>query len=140
MEAWSEKYDTELHSLLVSDTEYARRIFSIERGNKKPRKDIGKWSEVKDYIAYFYDELFDGVRGWAENVSKEDRDLILKRYAEIYDPSGSAADWFPQVQELAAELGFARSPKEYKQAPESFKGHAGDVAGVIIQETLYRKQ
>ncbi len=131
VEAWSEKYDTELHSLLVSDTEYASRIFSIERGNKKPRKDIGKWSEVKDYIAYFYDELFDGVRGWAENVSKEDRDLILKRYAEIYDPSGSAADWFPQVQELAAELGFARSPKEYKQAPESFKGHAGDVAGVI---------
>ena len=131
VEEWSGKYDAGLHALMTADEEYAKRIFSIERGNKKPRKDIGKWSEVKDYISYFYDELFDGVRGWADNVSKEDRDALLRRYAEIYDHSGSAEEWFPQIQELAAEAGFARSPKEYKQAPESFKGHAGDVAGVI---------
>ena len=131
VEAWSKKYDEELWALITRDPEYARRIFSIERGNKKPRKDIGKWSEVKDYIAYFYDELFDGVRSFPENVTAEDRRALLAKYLEIYDPDGAAADWYPQVQELAAELGFARSPKEYKQDPDSYKGHAGDAAGVI---------
>lgn len=131
VEAWSAKYDEQLNNLITADKEYALKIFSIERGNKKPRKDIGKWSEIKDYIAYFYDELFDGVRGWAENVTKEDRAAVLKRYLDVYDPDGAAEDWFPAVQDLAAEMGFARSPKEYKQDPESFKGHAGDVAGII---------
>lgn len=131
VEAWSSKYDEQLNNLITADKEYALKIFSIERGNKKPRKDIGKWSEIKDYIAYFYDELFDGVRGWAENVTKEDRAAVLKRYLDVYDPDGAAEDWFPAVQDLAAEMGFARSPKEYKKDPESFKGHAGDVAGII---------
>ena len=131
VEKWSDRYDGELHALITRDEQYAHSIFSIERGNKKPRKDIGKWTEVKDYIAYFYDELFDGVRGWAESVAADDRKAILSRYLEVYDPDGSAQDWFPAVQELAAELGFARSPKEYKQDPDSYKGHAGDVAGVI---------
>lgn len=131
VEEWSSKYDEQLNRLITADKEYALKIFSIERGNKKPRKDIGKWSEIKDYIAYFYDELFDGVRGWAENISKEDRAAVLKRYLDVYDPNGAAEDWFPAVQELAAEMGFARSPKEYKQDPDSFKGHAGDVAGII---------
>lgn len=129
--AWSAEYDKELNSLIMRDTDYAKRIFSIERGNKKPRKDIGKWSEVKDYIAYFYDELFDGKYDWAENMSKDDIKAILTRYKEIYNHQSPSEDWFPQVQSLAEELGFAKSPKDYKADPDSFKGHAGDVAGVI---------
>ena len=131
VEAWSAEYDEQLHRLITADSEYAKRIFSIERGNKKPRKDIGKWSEVKDYIAYFYDELFDGRRGWAENVPDDDKLAILERYLEIYDPDGAAEDWFPQLKEMAVELGYAGTPKEYKQNPEGFKGHVGDVSGVI---------
>ena len=129
--AWSKEYDKELNSLIMRDTDYAKKIFSIERGNKKPRKDIGKWSEIKDYIAYFYDELFDGKYDWAENVSKDDIKAILTRYKEIYNHQAPSEDWFPQVQSLAEELGFAKSPKDYKADPDSFKGHAGDVAGVI---------
>lgn len=131
VEAWSSEYDTELNELLTRDKDYARQIFSIERGNKKPRKDIGKWSEVKDYIAYFYDELFDGTRQWAENVSDADKLAILEGYGRVYDHNADASEWFPTVQQLAEELGFAKNPKEYKNDPESFKGHAGDVAGVI---------
>lgn len=129
--AWANVYDEELYRLITDNADYARRIFSIERGNKKPRKDIGKWSEVKDYIAYFYDDLFDGKRGFAENVSKEDTLAILVKYSGIYNHSGAAEDWFPAVQALAEELGFARSPKDYKNEPDKYKGHAGDVAGVI---------
>ena len=129
--AWSREYDDELHSLIMKDTDYAKNIFSIERGNKKPRKDIGKWSEVKDYIAYFYDEIFDGELGWADNVADEDKRVILQKYLEIYDCNMPQEDWFPQIQELSKQVGFASSPKEYKAEPDLYKGHAGDVAGVI---------
>lgn len=128
---WANEYDDELYRLIAEDADYAHRIFSIERGSKKPRKDIGKWSEVKDYISYFYDDLFDGKREIAENIAAEDAIEILTRYSKLYDPAGAPEDWFPQVQELAAELGFARSPKDYRNEPEKYKGHAGDVAGVI---------
>ena len=128
---WSNVYDEELYRLITDDPDYARRIFSIERGNKKPRKDIGKWSEVKDYIAYFYDDLFDAEYENIPNVTSEDARTILERYMEIYDPDGAAEDWFPQVQALAEELGFARSPKDYKAEPDKYKGHAGDVSSVI---------
>ncbi len=129
--AWSNVYDEELYRLITDDPDYARRIFSIERGNKKPRKDIGKWSEVKDYIAYFYDDLFNGEYENIPNVTSEDARAILERYLKIYDPDGAAEDWFPQVQALAEELGFARSPKDYKAEPDRYKGHAGDVSSVI---------
>ena len=128
---WSEEYDKELNALIMKDTDYAKSIFSIERGNKKPRKDIGKWREIKDYIAYFYDELFDGEYEWADNVSDADKKAILTKYKDEYNHNALSEDWFPQIQELAESLGFAKSPKDYKAAPDAFKGHAGDVAGVI---------
>ncbi len=131
VEEWSETNDGQLHRLITADPGYAKRIFSIERGNKKPRKDIGRWGEIRDYIAYFYDELFDGKLGWAENVSDADKLAILEKYIEIYDSDGAPEDWFPQVKEMAVELGFAGTPKEYKQNPSGFKGHVGDVSGVI---------
>lgn len=131
VKAWSKQYDEELYKLIIGDVEYAKKIFSIERGNKKPRKDIGKWLEVKDYIAYFYDELFDGILGWADNISDTDKKTVLEKYLEIYNHNGTADEWFPQVQEMSSILGFAKTPKEYKNNPDSYKGHVGDVAGVI---------
>ncbi len=128
---WSEANDKELNALIVNNPDYAKAVFSIERGNKKPRKDIGKWQEVKDYIAYMYDELFDGELRWAENVRDEDKKAILNRYLEVYNHQGAAEEWFPTIQAIAEELGFAKSPKDYKADPDSFKGHAGDVSGVI---------
>ena len=54
---WAEEYDNELSDLL-KNKEYALKIFGIERGNKKPRKDIAKWSDVKENISYMYDSEF----------------------------------------------------------------------------------
>ena len=42
---WAKEYNEELAKML-EDKEYALKVFGIERGNKKPRKDISKWSDV----------------------------------------------------------------------------------------------
>ena len=36
-----------------------------------------------------------------------------------------------KIKELSVSMGYAASPKEYKQNPEAFKGHVGDISAVI---------
>lgn len=128
---WSEEYDKELYSILSDDEDYAKSIFAIERGNAKPRKDIAKWSDVKDYIAYFYHEMWDRKRDLPDNLSNGDMLDILESYKDVYDADGSAEEWFPALRTMAESMGYAKTPKLYKKTPELFKGHVGDVAGVI---------
>ena len=83
---WSEKYDEELQKML-EDKEYALKIFGIERGGKKPRKDIAKWSDVKENIEYMYDECF--FKNYTKPEyqvinEKADIEKILKLYLEKF--------------------------------------------------------
>ncbi len=128
---WAEQNDEKLYSLFSEDEEYAKTIFAIERGNEKPRKDIGKWEDVRNYVSYFYDDLWDRTLDFGDNLSNEDMIEILEKYSEIYDEDEKNEDWFPKVRELAISLGYAKAPKEYKKNPEEYKGHVGDVASVI---------
>lgn len=128
---WAQENNAKLYNLLSQDEEYAKAIFAIERGNAKPRKDIASWSDVQNYVSYFYSELWDRELDFADNLSKDDMIEILEKYKQIYDENGSAKDWFPTVRAMAEELGYAKAPKEYKKNPDDYKGHVGDVAGVI---------
>ncbi|MBR0027512.1 MAG: glutamate--tRNA ligase, partial [Clostridia bacterium] len=115
---WAQANNEKLYDLLVNDEEYAKAIFAIERGNAKPRKDIGTWSDVENYVSYFYRELWDRKRDFAENLTNEDMIEILERYKEVYDENGAAEDWFPTVRDMAVEMGYAKAPKEYKKNPD----------------------
>lgn len=128
---WAKDNNAKLCSLLTDDEEYAKSIFAIERGNAKPRKDIAKWEDVENYVSYFYGELWDKQFDFPENLSNADMIEILETYKTVYDGTVSADDWFPQVRDMAVALGYAKSPKDYKKTPDSYKGHVGDVAGVI---------
>ena len=131
---WANKYDKELKEML-KDKEYALKIFSIERGNKKPRKDISKWSEVKENIEYMYDEKFlNKEQEYPYQVinEKEDINKILELYLEkYYNENDDKQEWFDKIKELSGELGYAKEVKEYKANPEAYKAHVGDVSTVI---------
>ncbi len=128
---WAQENNEKLYKLLVDDEEYAKAIFAIERGNAKPRKDIGKWEDVEEYVSYFYSELWDRQFDFADNLSNEDMIEIIEEYKKVYDANGTADDWFPTLRDMAVNMGYAKAPKEYKKNPDEFKGHVGDVAGVI---------
>ena len=129
--SWAEEFDKELYALLVKDKEYALKIFSVGRGGKKPRKDFSKFSEVKAYINFFYDELFDGKFEFPENVSSELSKEILTVYKEQYKSQPDMNSWFENLCKVGESLGFAGSTKAYKENPEAFKGSPGDVSQVI---------
>ena len=129
--AWAKDNDPELYALLGGNADFAKGIFSIDRGTAKPRKDIAKWDEVKDYISYFYDELYTPDYTLPEGISKEDAVAILEKYIDIFDAYDDKDTWFAKIKDLCKPLGYTPNVKEYKKNPDSFKGHVGDVSTVI---------
>ena len=131
---WSKEYDKELEEML-KNKEYAIHVFGIERGNKKPRKDIAKWSDVKENIEYMYDDKFyEKVKEYPYQVinDKESIEKILKLYIEEYfDENDDKQAWFDKIKELSGRLGYAKEVKEFKENPDKYKAHVGDVSTVL---------
>ncbi len=127
---WATAYDGELKQLL-EDKEKALRIFAIGRGIEKPRKDIAKWNEVKDYIAYFYPQLFDKLTideaVW-EKYSKDEYAKACELFAQSFDINDDKTQWFDKVKAIAAQMGYAADTKTYKKDPTAYKGHVGDIS------------
>ena len=132
---WAEEFDKELAEML-EDKEYALKVFGIERGNKKPRKDIAKWSDVKENIEYMYDDKFYGkIQEYPYQPAiseKEDISKILDLYIEkYYEENGDKQAWFDKIKALAVEMGYAGEVKEFKANPGMYKAHVGDVSTVL---------
>ena len=132
---WAEEYDNELSDLL-KNKEYALKIFGIERGNKKPRKDIAKWSDVKENISYMYDsEFYKNTQEYPYQPAisnKEDISKILDLYIEkYYDENDDKQTWFDKIKEVAGKMGYAKEVKEFKANPGMYKAHVGDVSTVL---------
>lgn len=131
---WAKKYDTELENLLKDKT-YALKVLGIERGNKKPRRDIAKWSDVKENIQYMYVDKFDEtVKKYEfQNINEIEKiKEILKLYLiEYYNAEDDKQEWFDKIKQLAGRLGYAKEVKEYKKNPDNYPGHVGDVSMVL---------
>ena len=131
---WAEKYDNELVQML-SNKEYSLKVLGIERGNVKPRKDIAKWSDVKENIIYMYDDKFLNANQeypYQTINDKEEINKILDLYIEkYYDENDDKQTWFDKIKELSGEMGYAKEVKEFKANPEMYKAHVGDVSTVL---------
>ncbi|MCR5484177.1 MAG: glutamate--tRNA ligase [Clostridiales bacterium] len=128
---WAKEYDGEFYALLTKDPEFARSALNIDRDCPKPRKDIEKWSEVKNYLAYFYDELYTQDFTLPENISPADAAEITDAYLKVFDIDDDKDAWFNKIKDVCAPLGYTPNVKEYKKDPGAFKGHVGDISTVI---------
>ncbi len=136
---WAKAYDEEFYKALSADKEKSTAILNIDRENPKPRKDIAKWSEVKDYISYFFPQYYKKDYTLPENIAKEDAAKIAEEYANIFSLADDKEMWFNRIKEMCAPLGFTPNVKEYKKNPDEFKGHVGDVSTVIRIALTSRK-
>ncbi len=132
--AWAARYDEVLKGML-DDEEYSLKVLGIERGAdiKKKRKDIGKWSRLRDYISYMYDDQFTDVTYDYQVISDGEtlKRLLTLYIGEYYDPADDAAQWFDHMKDLAERLGYAREVKIWRGDKESWPGHVGDVSTAV---------
>ncbi|MBP3965021.1 glutamate--tRNA ligase [Paenibacillus lignilyticus] len=133
---WAAAHDTELEAALLANREYSTAIFRIGRAVEKPRKDIAKWSDVKDLYAYFFDESFSksveaGYDSLPASISLELAKQIVREYAQTLDLQDDRDSWFSKVKAIGVQLGFAKDAKTHKKNPEQYPGHVGDVAMIL---------
>ncbi|MBO5510777.1 MAG: glutamate--tRNA ligase [Clostridia bacterium] len=129
--AWASEYDPEMNTLLTAAPDYAKAIFAIGRGGKKPRKDFTVWTDVRPYLDFFYDELFEIKDAFPEGTDLADVKAAITAFKASYDPADEMNAWFDKVKAIAASLGYAADMKAYKADPSAFKGSVADVSGFL---------
>lgn len=131
---WANKYDEELAKILRENKDYSIKVLNIERGKAKPRKDIAKWSDIKETIKYMYEEEFNKMNEYEFQKidnTEEIKDILSSYINSYFDISDDKDTWFNKIKDLSESKGYAREVKEYKANPEEYKGHVGDVSTVI---------
>ena len=128
---WAKEFDPEFYEILTEKPDYTRSMLSIDRDVPKPRKDISKWSEAKEYFSYFFDKLYKPDFTLPENIAPADAAEFLKKYKLVYNASDDRQQWFDRIKQIAPEIGFAAETKQYKADPQGYKGHAGDLSTVL---------
>ncbi|MBR2908490.1 MAG: glutamate--tRNA ligase [Clostridia bacterium] len=140
---WTVIYDKEFHALLSRDPDYAKAILAIGRGGKKPRKDFAVYTDVRPYMAFFYDELFAYEEGVREQIlasfSADDVKAAVNAFTASYDPADDMNVWFEKVKAIAESIGFASDMKAYKADPSAFKGSVADIS-MFLRVALTGKQ
>ena len=137
---WAKAYDQSMYDLVTKHEEMSKAIFNIDKEGPKPRKDFGKWNEVKEKICYFYDELFNEETDveLPKNVTMEQAKEIIEAYAKVYNYNTDQETWFEELKAMAVELGYAADRKAYKKDPTAFKGMVSDVAGAVRSAISHR--
>ncbi len=133
---WAERYAPSLTEVLAAERALALRALAIEReGVDNPRKDLRKWADFAAIYGYFFPELFDLVTDPADTrFGGLDPDLVravADAFAAAYQPPSEGSDWFGQIRQLAADLGFAPNQKAYKQDPTAYHGSIREASQVI---------
>jgi len=81
-----------------------------------------------------YDEEFFKNKNYEfQKINEEEqiREIITLYINNYFDISDDKQTWFNKMKDLSEKLGFAREVKEYKNNPEQYKGHVGDISTVI---------
>ena len=130
---WAEKYDEDFAQKLKSDERYSLDVLNIERETSKPRKDIFKWSMVRDYYNYMF-ENFENINLNFSDITNIDNELlykILQTYVVLFESNLDKTDWFERVKKLGGNNNFCLDNKLYKQDPTKYNGNLAGLCNII---------
>ena len=129
---WAKEYNPAFATRLSDNRDYVTKILNIERNiGKKSRKDLTKWEDVENDIAYFFDDLFQPNPALLNPISESDVRAIADEFVAVYRDTDDKDTWFNHIKAIAEKHGFATDMKAYKENPSAFKGNVSDVAKVL---------
>lgn len=140
--SWAEKHDVELKEKMETEEKYFKDILNIERGGEKPRKDFGKWSDVRESVEFFFDDWFLASSSEFSADSSEEKE-VRKKYKEHLDVVWNLSDkesWFEDLKTFGENNGYTFDRKAFKENPSNFKGTVGDLAMILRIALTGRKR
>ncbi len=132
--SWAKEYDKKFFDIIKDKKEFCISLFSIDRNNNNPRKDISKWSDISSLYFYMFESLTKlKLKDYEiyEQISKEDTISLLNAYKNEYSPSDDKQKWFERIKDICQKQNFCDNIKEYKKNPTAYKGSVADVSGII---------
>ena len=129
---WATEFDPDFAQKLKADPDFAKAIFAIGRGGKKPRKDLATWVDAKPYMGFFYDDYLE-IPVFDEKFDKAVVIDALNRFLACFDIHDDSAVWFDKVKAVTEAMGFTTDMKAYKADPDAFPGTVADVSTFIRQ-------
>ena len=135
---WAKENDRSFASVLVNNADYAKNILSIERGEtEKARKDLIKYSDMKEKFMFFFDEYFDLNKKKKEQILLHNGfDLnevkkIINEFIESFEDGDSKEVWFSKMKEIGNNYNYAESVRMQKNNPHLFRGNIGDMVKIF---------
>ncbi len=130
---WTKEYDVEFNKYLIANQNYVTNVLNIDREGNNPRKDICKYSEIKNYYDYMFND-FNNINLDLRNYERYDKGLLLKiyhKYVENFNEEDSKEEWFNKIKLLAEEFNFCTNNKEYKANPDKYLGNTATICTLI---------
>lgn len=128
-------YDVAFYELMKEKKEKTIALLNIEREVKRPRKDLASYADIKQEFQNFYDEIFlqeEPDVAYSGLAGNKNYDIsLLEQYLEIYQVEDDKETWMERIKELAFQNGYAKEVKLFKENPDQYKGHVGDVCETI---------
>ena len=123
---YSKLFNIDYYNILLNNKDLMIKFLNIEKDGARPRKDITKYSDVKDEFSYAIDDIF-----YKEKYSKYDGNKIydyslVMKYLETLDLSVTNEVWFAGVKDFCLDNNYAINNKEYKANPNIYTGTISD--------------
>ena len=129
---WAKEYNVDFANILENDKDFAIKVFDIERGGVKPRKDIAKWEEVFEYFDYMFKDYsqlsIDFTQFGIDELLARD---IITDYVNTFDFEADKDTWFANIKLLANKYNFCTDNKLYKQDPTKYLGNTATFCNII---------
>jgi glutamyl-tRNA synthetase len=130
---WAKKYDKELAAEMEANKDYTINIFNIERTGDKVRKDLAKWSDLRESISFFFDNFYNPELAKTElaSINSVDIESVSAKIRAEYNPTDTKDEWMSRLRAISIDLGYAPDNKSLKTSPQDYKGGFGDMAKII---------
>ncbi len=127
------KYDKDFAHIMKENEERLIAFLNIERDAKRPRKDIATLKDLKEESTYMIDEYFfkDSNETYKSSEGQNYDIDLLKAYSEEFNENDSYEEWYQRVKDFASRNHYASEVKAYKENPENYKGHVGNICEMI---------
>ena len=128
--SWAKEWKSEDVETIEENKEILTKVFSIDRGTIRPRKDITFMSEVLELYNYVLPSFNPKFNFELGSVNKEKLVEFLTSYAQNYVQSVDNSSWFEDLKTKSLEYGFVDN-KTYKQNPQDYSGSISDTSKFI---------
>lgn len=128
--AWAKEWKEDDVKIIEDNKDVLIKVFSIDRGTARPRKDITYMSEVLELYNYVLPSFKPDFNLELGAVNKENLINFLTDYAQNFEEFVDNSSWFENLKEISLKHNFVDN-KTYKANPEMYAGSVSDTSKFV---------